>query len=130
MSSARLSHRHFTLLVAVLLFVGACFPSVCVAGDYYAAIAFSFKTTHYGYSYGKTSRADAERLAIANTKARDAKIVVVARNAWCALVQSKRGNGAGTGVSVNKSEAIAAAYRNCPDVGGKKLTTVIFAGQR
>lgn len=113
-------------LTAIVIFG---FATECAfAADHWAAIAFSFKTRQRGYAYGKTSRAAAERLAIANTKAADAKVVAVSRNAWAALVQSNHGNGAGTGVSLSKQAAIDQAFKNCPDSGGKKLTIIIHSG--
>lgn len=120
--------RSKAILVALVLatLAGPC----AYAADKWAAIAFSLSTTQFGYAYGQSTQIAAERLAFRKAKARDARIVVNARNAWCALAQSKRGNGWGAGYSVNRAEAVAAAYRNCPDAGGKKLTVVVHANSR
>jgi hypothetical protein len=118
----------FLKLALTFVALSIC-SSSCLALDYYAAIAYSPRTTQYGYCYGKTSRNAAQATAIANSGAYDARVVVTSRNAWCALARSSQGNGWGSGWATTKSGAMSYALRNCPNYGGKRIAVIIFSGR-
>ena len=79
--------------------------------DYYAAIARSSNTGKYGFSYGRTSRYEAEQEALEYCDAPDAKVVVWTRNAWCVLALGDDVGDYGwawaTSLSCAKSRALA-----------------------
>jgi serine/threonine-protein kinase len=87
MKSMRIAVVLFALSWALLM--GLC-PSVrsdviYFDGDTYAAIAYSPTTGNFGYAYNYGSRWAAERAALRNCKAKDAKIVTWVSNGFCAL---------------------------------------------
>lgn len=83
-----------------------------LGGDLYAAIAFSFNTGKWGYSYNYGTRADAETVAIRNCKADDCQVLVWATDACCALAVGDN-NKYGYGWNYDKDDAIARALREC-----------------
>lgn len=78
--------------------------------DQYAAIAYSRKTEKYGFAHGCYSREIAERQAIRNCPADDAKIVTWVCNGFCALAVGE--NGAWGGGYSNDARASNTAAKN------------------
>jgi hypothetical protein len=54
--------------------------------DRYGALAYSVKTGKYGYSWNQSSRAAAEKVALAECEAEDAKVLTWVRFGWAVLV--------------------------------------------
>ncbi len=100
-------------------------PAKARADDTYAAIAYSEKTGHYGYGYNFDTCAAAEEQALSECKGDDAKIVVWARNAWCALAISDNGP---YGWAYGDSEETVkdTALQKCKDAGGKNAHIAVF----
>jgi hypothetical protein len=75
----------------------------------FAAIAFSQSTGRWGYKYDHLYADFSRRGAIKNSNARDAKVVVVAGNMWCALAlgDDKAVYGVGTGGSADIASRLA-----------------------
>jgi hypothetical protein len=75
----------------------------------FAAIAYSPSTGKWGYAYDYSIASFARKDAIKNSKAEDAKVVVVAGNMWCALAigDDKEGYGVGTGGSADIAARLA-----------------------
>src|SRR4051812_5573035 len=62
------------------------------AQDRYAAIAYSPATGRYGYCSQHAGRLeDAKACALKQVNAADARVVIWARNAWCALARGDNG---------------------------------------
>lgn len=82
-------------------------------GDYYAAIAFSEGTGSYGFAYGHSSRASAERAALRECSGYDARVVVWAKNAWLVLALGHKRGAHGWAWSSTPSQAWERAIANC-----------------
>lgn len=75
----------------------------------FAAIAYSQTTGKWGYAYDRSIANLVRKSAIKNSKAEDAKVVVVAGNMWCALAlgEDKSVYGVGTGGSADIASRLA-----------------------
>jgi serine/threonine-protein kinase len=82
------------------------------SSDKYAAIAYSPSTGKYGYSYNYTSQAGAQRRALAQLNANDAKLVAWSRNSYCALAKGKD-NSYGAAYGTTASQARSRALSEC-----------------
>jgi hypothetical protein len=98
-----------SFLAAALAAAG---PRPCLAGDQFAAIAYSPSRHTYAYSYGYCTRAAAERAAVRYCKAADAGSVVWTRNQWCALALDLDGDARGWGWDATAG-ARARAFAEC-----------------
>jgi hypothetical protein len=96
--------------------------------DCFAAIAYSPSTRKWGYSYDWSTRGAAERQAIAQCKAADARVVAWSQNAYCALALGKEGSW-GASYGATAAEARARALTRCrkhtPDC---KVVLCVFSG--
>ena len=111
-------------LVAFAAALALAAPATARADDTYAAIAYSEKTGKYGYGYNFDSRDAAEDRAVSECKADDAKVVVWARNGWCALALSDNSYyGWGYGSSEDIAKDIA--KDKCREVGGKNVRIAV-----
>jgi hypothetical protein len=104
-------------------------PTPAPAGDRYAAIAYSAATGKYGYSYGWSSRASAERDALARCKAADARVLTWTRNSYCALAKGKNGAyAAAWGLTLNQAKA--KALRECGKYGSDaRVVQWVYSGR-
>jgi hypothetical protein len=94
------------LAVSPLVRAGPC-------ASRFAAIAYSAQTGRCGYAAG-ARLADAEAGAVANSCARDARVVAWVENGWAAFARSPDGAAYGCGVSTRSlAEAEAIALRGC-----------------
>ncbi|HEV3142597.1 MAG TPA: DUF4189 domain-containing protein [Gemmataceae bacterium] len=86
-------------------------------GDSYAAIAYSPKTAKFGIGYNYGTRAAAEKEAMKQCEADDAKIVVWVHNGFCALAlgddKSVWGVGWSYGDGARTREAKSFALEEC-----------------
>jgi serine/threonine-protein kinase len=80
---------------------------------YYAALAFSPSTGKYGYSHDWLARINAERVALKNCKADDARLLVVVGNGFCALALGDDKTAYGFGYAETEAEAKKIALREC-----------------
>lgn len=90
--------------------------------DRFAAIAYSPKTGKYGYAQDCYSREIAERTALKNCDAEDARIATWVCNGFCAIAVGSDGAwGAGYSNSLKasnksaKENALETCRENCPD---------------
>jgi len=86
----------FLIRIAALTLAVALAPAfaderVVVNPDRYAAIAYSPATGAYGYGYDCGTRREAERRALAECDAPDAKLLTWVQFGWAALVVSDDG---------------------------------------
>lgn len=92
------------------------------SGEAFGAIAYSRSTGNYGYSYGKASRPEAERVALGfcaaqRDRAQDCGVLVWFWNSCAAL--AKASNGAyGGDHAADRPSAQQAALRICANYGG------------
>ncbi|BBK37036.1 hypothetical protein STAQ_21140 [Allostella sp. ATCC 35155] len=97
-------------------------PVQLAAGEAFGAIAYSRATGNYGYSYGKASRPEAERVAVGfcaaqRDRAEDCNVLVWFWNSCAAL--AKASNGAyGGDHAADRQAAQQAALRICSNYGG------------
>lgn len=77
----------------------------------WSVIAYSPSTAQYGFAFGKPSQAEANRVAIINCRAPDARVVVSSKNNWwCALARGEnRAWGAAYGPTAEIAESRALA---------------------
>lgn len=94
-----------------------------VGGDAYFAIAYSPGTGKYGVAVAKASMSEAEVEAVAKCDAKDAKVVVAAKNAAIALAVGKDKAVYGVGTAATEKEAEEMALEDCK----KKTTDVVIA---
>jgi hypothetical protein len=115
------------LIVAGLLCLAA--PASARADDTYAAIAYSENTMRYGYSYGYSTRADAEARALKECNTDDAKVVIWCRNAYAALAVSDEGF-YGYAWASTERQAKSIAAQKCRDFGGVhvRIAVSVFSG--
>lgn len=103
-------------------------PAVAKA-DTFAAIAYSDSTGRYGYSYGYSSRFDAENRALSECGTDDARVVIWGRNAYVALAVGDNG---AIGYAWGSSESIARniARQKCRDYGGQnvRIAVSVYSG--
>jgi hypothetical protein len=78
-------------------------------GGTFGAIAFSPQTYAYGYSYGARDQQEAERVAPAHCRAKDARIVAWTDGGWVALAAGAGRWGAHLGTSQAEAEQKALA---------------------
>ena len=95
-----------------------------IDGDTYAAIAYSPSTGKRGYAYNYGSRWGAEKAALANCKADDAKIVAWVNNGFCALAIGSDKDAYGTGYSYGDGANNQYAMRRARAEGEKRTTNV------
>jgi hypothetical protein len=99
-----------------------------IATDCFAAIAYSRSTGNWGYSYNYPTLDGARRRALAQCKGSDARVVIWAKNRYCALAVGKNGSGWATGVTA--AQAGMKALAEC----GKQTTncrilTCVYSGR-
>ena len=116
-------NARFAALTVVLSAVAALWSAAPARADY-AAIAYSPHTGHYGYSYGFASGAGAELEALLQCDGDDARVVVLAEDAYVALAVGRNG---AYGYAWGTSEAIAEgiALQECLDNGGVRAHIVV-----
>jgi len=79
----------------------------------YHAIAFSKSTSRWGCAYGRSNRAIAEREALSQCQAPDAKVLCWAKGSWyCALADGPKSYGGASGETAAKAEAKALKFGN------------------
>lgn len=93
-SCRRFSTAFPPLIAGLVLWLAAVLAVEVVADDLYGAIAYSKSSRRWGYATGKSSREDAEEVALRECKSSDAFIAVWGRNKWLALAH---GNGTSYG---------------------------------
>ena len=120
-------------LKKIVLLVALATPSLCLAANY-GAIAYSPKTGKYGKSHNYRTRELAERAAIVNCGAADARALTWAYNGYhCALATDPNNpavHGYGTGRTAALAQAMA--LKECrkrsktPD--GCRVLTSVYSG--
>lgn len=93
----------------------------------YGALAYGARSTANGYAYGKASRGDAERTALANCRAHgdDCKIVADYSNSCAAVAAVEAKNRFATGGGRSRVEAQNNAINACKkQVGGECVIEV------
>jgi hypothetical protein len=79
----------------------------------YHAIAFSESTSRWGCAYGKSNRAIAEREALRQCQAPDAKVLCWAKGSWfCALAYSPKSYGGASAETAATAKAKALKFGN------------------
>ncbi len=79
----------------------------------YHAIAFSKSTSRWGCAYGKSNRAIAEREALRECRAPDAKVLCWAEGSWyCALADGPKSYGGASAETAAKAKAKALKFGN------------------
>lgn len=103
----------FVLAALALAFfpAPASAEDVQISSDTYAAIAFSPKTGKYGFAWNHSSRYSAERAALANCKADDAKVVTWVNFGWAVLVIGED-NAYGYDVTFGEGATSGDAYKS------------------
>jgi len=95
---------------------------------YYAAIAYSPATQKYGYSFSYGTLAQARQQALRQCPEPDARIVVWAKNNYCALAIGKNGYGVGFGTTAE--QARAKALQDCnQETTESRVVECIFSGR-
>ncbi len=89
-----------------------------VGGDQYSCIVYSKSTGHFAAAVAKSSASLAETEALHKCDAKDAKVVVAAKNECCALALGKDKHVYGVAVAATEKEAQEKALEEC-----KKKTT-------
>ena len=82
--------------------------------DKFGAIAFSESTSRYGYGINYSTRDEAEKWALYDCKAKDAKILLSFRNACAALASGQNGK-VGKAQANSKEEAERLALADCSE---------------
>lgn len=75
-----------TLLVLILAVRPGPADDIRIDPDTFGAIAYSPKTGKYGYAWNQTTRRAAERVAVAECKEDDAKLLTWVQFGWAVLV--------------------------------------------
>jgi hypothetical protein len=108
------------LRAAIVLLTLAAVQAVVPVGQaqpenttYYAAIAYSQSTGRYGYSSGWLAEINARRSALANAKARDARVILVVGNGYAALALGDDSSAYGYGYAETAAEARRHALAEC-----------------
>src|SRR3954468_12644627 len=107
------------ILLALTFFGALALTHAADAGGY-CAIAYSKSTRHWGESYGRDSRAIAERRALKSCGASDAFVAGWAHNRYIALAAGP-GSEWGFGISNTRADAERKALRDCPGSSAKIL---------
>ena len=97
--------------------------------DRYGAIAYSPKTGMYGYGWNHGSRAAAEKAALSECKADDAKVVTWVQFGWAALViadDKAYGYDEVHGDGASSKDAYDNALKNLRENSKAKVKTVII----
>jgi hypothetical protein len=108
------------VFLALALLVGQAWA------EKYGAIAYSPATGKYGYSSDCATRAGAEKLALSNCIASDARIAIWVKDGWAALYRNSNGawHSAWSGNSRQEAESIAKSK-----VPGGTLLCWVFSGR-
>lgn len=85
--------RIAALTLAVALAPASAEERVVVNPDRYAAIAYSEATGNYGYGYNRGTRREAERRALVECAAPDAKLLTWVQFGWAAACRDVRPGG-------------------------------------
>lgn len=85
-----------------------------VAGGKYGAIAVSESERRYGYGMDYSTREEAEKWALYDCKAKDARILLSFQNA-CGAFASGKNHGIGTAQASTKAEAERLALAQCAE---------------
>lgn len=88
------------------------FATRAADNDNWAAIAYSFKTGRYGYSFNYATEEEARRQAIKHCAAEDAEVLAVVGNG-CAALAVGDNNGWGVGLMRTREEAEKRALKEC-----------------
>lgn len=121
----------FVLAALSLCFCPTTSPAdeVKIDPDRYGALSYSPKTGKYGYSWNHTTRAAAEKAALAECKADDAKIVTWVKFGWAALVIAED-NAYGFeevhGDSVTDKDAYEGALKELRKHSQAKVKTIVI----
>lgn len=110
--------------ILMFLLAGLCLMSLALAGtpsrsrqsDYWGALAYSYRTGHYGFAYDYPTQAAAINEAVRRCPARDCRAVVWFHNGCGAFARGKRAWGWGIGGTRREAEATALA--ECQKRGG------------
>jgi len=113
----------FVALTFVLSAVAALGAAAPARADY-AAIAYSPNSHSYGYSYGYATQGGAELESLLRCDGDDARVVVVAEDAYVALAVGRNGAyGYAWGTSQDIAESIA--LQECLDNNGVVAHVVV-----
>lgn len=120
-----------TMLVLALMFrlAPVAADDVKIDPDRYGALSYSPKTGKYGYSWNHTSRAAAEKTALDECKADDAKVLTWVKFGWAALViaeDNAYGYDEVHGDGVTDADAEKKAMEALRKHSDKKVTTVVI----
>jgi len=121
----------FMLAGLTLCFFPAPAPAddVKIDPDTYAAIAFSPKTGKYGYAWNYSTRAAAEKAALSECKADDAKVVTWVQFGWAVLViaeDNAYGYDEVHGDGANSKDAYDSALKELRKNSDAKVKTIII----
>jgi|GEM_PF-3001571 len=97
--------------------------------SFFGAIAYSPATGTYGFASGYRTRGDAQRAAMLDCGAEDAKILVWARNRWLALALGDKAGVYGWAWSGTRARARQLALEACQQqTGGCYIAVSVWAG--
>jgi hypothetical protein len=97
--------------------------------DKYGAVAYSVKTGKYGYGYNYGTRAQAERAALSEVKADDAKVLTWVQYGWIVLViadDGAYGYDEVHGDGVSDKDAVAKATKELRKHSQAKIVTTVI----
>jgi hypothetical protein len=98
-------------------------------GGRYAAIAYAPSSGRHGYAFGHRSRAEAESRALDECGGGDARIVVWARNGWCALALGAETGRYGWGWGSTSQRARESALADCAQrTSGCYIAASVYSG--
>ena len=109
--------------------------TITINRDSFAAIAYSPATGKYGFAYDLRSRAAAEKAALENCKAEDARVVAWVNDGFCALAlgadKTCWGAGWSYGPGSNNDKATEFAVEDCKKrtTGGRAVLVLSSDGQ-
>lgn len=115
-----------TFLRTVLLLLILTLTSIQAWAEKYGAIAYSPATGKYGYSNDCHSKEGAEKLALSNCPARDARIAIWVVDGWAVVYKNSQGawNSAWSSKSLEDAKAIAKGK-----VPNGQLVCWVYSGQ-
>lgn len=121
----------FVLASLALCFFPTPAPAddVTIDSNSYAAIAFSPKTGKYGYAWNHSTRAGAEKAALSECKADDAKVVTWVKFGWAVLVigeDNAYGYDEVHGDGANSKDAYESALKELRKHSEAKVKTIII----
>jgi hypothetical protein len=111
-TSARFTMFAVVSIVAIGQIALWLLPAGAQARDNYGAIAYSFSTGRYGYSYDWPSRAEAENYARSQCGIGDCAVKVWFKNA-CGALAVGRGSAYGWGWAGSRGQAEGSALSEC-----------------